>query len=75
MDVEVAPVGDVLAVQPGDELFEVAPIGGDGMRRASLQGTQKVSEGGTACGRRRFVQGRGFRFTQGAMTKVATSRK
>ena len=75
VNVDVPPSGDVLAVQPGEELFEVAPIGGNGVRGMSVQSTQEVGEGGTACGRRQLVQGRGFRFTQGAMTRAATCRR
>lgn len=75
MDVDVGPVGDVLGVQPGDELCEVAPIGGDGVGGAPLQSAQEVVTGGTACGRRRVVQERGLRFTQGAMSRAATSRR
>lgn len=75
VNVDVPPSGDVLAVQPGDELFEVAPIGGNGVWGTSLQSTQEIGEGDTACGRRRLVQGRGLRFTQGAMTRLATSRR
>ena len=75
MAIDVAPIGDVLAVQPRDELFQIAPIGGDGMGGMPGQRTQEIFERGTACGRRRVVQTRWLRFTQGVMTRVATSRR
>ena len=75
VDVDVLPVGDVLRVQPGGELRQITPIGGDGVGGAPLKGAQEVVEGGLACGRRRIVQGRGLRLTQGAMSRVATSRR
>lgn len=75
MNIDVAPGGDLPRLQPTQKLAQIAPIGTDGVAGMALQTAQEIVERGTACGRRRFVQARWLRFTQGVMTRVATSRR